>query len=58
MNNVQLEQIGIVMILAGLAGLVAIGKIICEEFGVNKLIVGIFGMISAIMTIVLIAAGR
>lgn len=58
MNNVQLEQIGIVMILAGLAGLVVIGKIICEEFGVNKLIVGTFGMISAIMTIVLIVAGQ
>lgn len=58
MNNVQLEQIGIVMILAGLAGLVVIGKIICEEFGVNKLIVGMFGMVSAIITIILTVAGQ
>lgn len=56
MNNVQLEQIGIVMILVGL---VAIGKIICEELSVNKLIAGTFWMISAIITtIILIVAGQ
>ncbi len=55
MNIVQLEQIGIVMILVGL---VAIGKIICEALNINKLIAGTFWMISAIITtIILIVAG-
>nr|DAR84902.1 MAG TPA: hypothetical protein [Caudoviricetes sp.] len=55
MNNVQLEQVGIVMILIGL---VAIGKIICEEFGVNKLIAGTFWMISIVITIILNVSGQ
>ena len=57
MNNVQLEQIGIVMVFVGLAGLVVIGKIICEEFSVDKLIVGTFWMIYLIIIIILNVAG-
>lgn len=55
MNNVQLELIGIVM---SLVVLVAIGKIICEEFGVNELITGIFWVIYFIIIIFLNVAGK
>lgn len=58
MNNVQLEQIGIVMVFVGLAGLVVIGKIICEEFSVDKLIVETFWMIYLIIIIILNVAGQ
>lgn len=60
MNNVQLEQIGIVMILVGLAGILgAAGMIIYEEFGINELIMTICGIITIIgMILTLIAAGQ
>lgn len=60
MNNVQLEQIGIVMILVGLAGILgAAGKIIYEEFGINELIMTVCGIITIIgMILTLIAAGQ
>jgi hypothetical protein len=60
MNNVQLEQIGIVMILIGLAGMMGVtGKIIYEELGINELKVGICGMIAIIgMVLTLIVAGQ
>lgn len=60
MNNVQLEQIGIVMILVGLAGIMgAAGMIIYEEFGINELIMTICGIITIIgMILTLIAAGQ
>ena len=60
MNNVQLEQIGIGMILIGLAGILgAAGKIVYEEFGIIELIMTICGIIT-IMGIILIltVAGR
>lgn len=50
-----MELIGIVMIFVGL---VVIGKIICEEFGVNELITGIFWMIYLIIIIILNVAGQ
>lgn len=55
MNNVQLELIGIVIIFVGL---VVTGKIICEEFGVNELVTGIFWVIYFIIIIILNVAGR
>ena len=60
MNNVQLEQIGIGMILVGLAGMIgATGKIIYEELGINELKGGICGMIAIIgMVLTLIVAGQ
>lgn len=60
MNNVQLEQIGIVMILVGLAGLLGItGRMIYEEYGIEELIMAICGMIIITgVTLTLIAAGR
>lgn len=60
MNNVQLEQIGIVMILAGLAGMLwETGKMIYEEFGINELIVAIYGMIAIVgMILALIIDGQ
>lgn len=60
MNNVQLEQIGIVMILAGLAGMLwETGKMIYEEFGINELIVAIYGMIAiVVMILALIIDGQ
>lgn len=60
MNNVQLEQIGIVMILVGLAGMLgAAVKIIYEEFGINELIMTVCGIIIIIgMILTLIAAGQ
>lgn len=49
MSNVQLEQIGIVMILVGLTGLLGItGKMIYEEHGIDELIGAICGMITII----------
>lgn len=59
MNNVQLEQIGIVMILAGLAGMLgATGKMIYEEFGINESMIAVCGMIVIIgMVLALIVAG-
>lgn len=60
MNNVQLEQIGIVMIIVGLAGLLGVtGKIVYEDFGINASILAACGMITAIgMIATLIAAGQ
>lgn len=60
MNNVQLEQIGIVMILAGLAGMLwKTGKMIYEEVGINGLIVAIYGMIAIVgMILALIVDGQ
>lgn len=60
MNNGQLEQIGIGMILIGLAGLLGItGKMIHEEYGIEELIMAICGMIIITgITLTLIAAGR
>lgn len=60
MDNVQLEKIGIVMILVGLAGILgAAGKIIYEEFGIIELIMTICGIITIIGAILtLIAAGQ
>ena len=59
MSNVQLEQIGIVMILAGLAGMLgATGKMIYEEFGINESIIAVCGIIVIIgMVLALIVAG-
>lgn len=59
MSNVQLEQIGIVMILAGLAGMLgATGKMIYEEFGINESMIAVCGMIVIIgMVLALIVAG-
>ena len=59
MSNVQLEQIGIVMILAGLAGVLgATGKMIYEEFGINESMIAVCGMIVIIgMVLALIVAG-
>ena len=59
MSNVQLEQIGIVMILAGLAGMLgATGKMIYEELGINESMIAVCGMIVIIgMVLALIVAG-
>lgn len=59
MSNVQLEQIGIVMILAGLTGMLgATGKMIYEEFGINESMIAVCGMIVIIgMVLALIVAG-
>lgn len=59
MSNVQLKQIGIVMILAGLAGMLgATGKMIYEEFGINESMIAVCGMIVIIgMVLALIVAG-
>lgn len=44
-----MEQIGIVMILVGLAGMLgATGKIIYEVFGINELILAVCWMIAII----------
>lgn len=49
MNNVQLEQIGIVMILIGLAGILGVtGKAIYGAFGINELIIAACWMIAII----------
>lgn len=53
-----MELIGTVMVFVGLTGLVVIGKIICEEFSVDKLIVGTFWMIYLIIIIILNDAGQ
>lgn len=55
-----MEQIGIGMILVGLAGMMGVtGKIIYEELGINELKVGICGMIAIIgMVLTLIVAGQ
>lgn len=54
MNNVQLKQIGIVMILAGLAGMIGVtGKIIYEEYGIDELIMAACVMIAAIGVILI-----
>ena len=59
MNNGRLEQIGIGMILVGLAGLLGItGKMIYEGYGIEELIMAICGMIIITgITLTLIAAG-
>ena len=59
MSNVQLEQIGMVMILIGLAGMLgATGKMIYEEFGINESMIAVCGMIVIIgMVLALIVAG-
>ena len=55
MNNVQLEQIGIVMILTGFVGMLGItGKIIYEEYGIDELIVAACVMIAAIGVILIL----
>lgn len=49
MNNGQLEQIGIGMILVGLAGILWItGKMIYEAFGINELIIFVCWIIAVI----------
>lgn len=55
-----MEQIGIGMILIGLAGMLgATGKMIYEEFGINELIMSICGIITIIgMILTLIVAGQ
>lgn len=55
-----MEQIGIVMILAGLAGMLgATGKMIYEEFGINDSMLAVCWMLVIIgMVLALIAAGR
>lgn len=55
-----MEQIGIGMIIVGLAGILgAVGKIIYEEFGIDELMITVCGMITAIgMILILIAAGK
>lgn len=60
MNNVQLELIGIGMILVGLAGMLgATGKMIYEEVGINESIIAVCGMIVIMgMVLTLIVAGQ
>lgn len=54
-----MEQIGIGMILVGLAGMLgAIGKMIYEELGINDSMLAVCGMITIIgMVLTLIVAG-
>ena len=55
-----MKQIGIGMILVGLAGLLGItGKMIYEEYGIEELIVAICGIIIIIwIALTLIAVGQ
>lgn len=55
-----MEQVGIGMILVGLAGILGItGKIIYEEIGINGLIPAVCGMVAIIgMILTLIVAGQ
>lgn len=55
-----MEQIGIGMILIGLAGMLgATGKMIYEDFGINDLMFAVCGMIVIIgMVLTLIVAGQ
>lgn len=55
-----MEQIGIGMILTGLAGMLGVtGRMIYEEYGIEELIMATCGMIIIIgITLTLITTGR
>ena len=55
-----MEQIGIGMILVGLAGMLgATGKMIYEEFGINESMIAVCGVIIIMgMVLTLIVAGQ
>lgn len=55
-----MEQIGIGMILVGLAGMLGVtGKIIYKAFGINELMIAVCGMIVIIgMVLTLIVDGQ
>ena len=60
MSNVQFEQIGIVMFLVGLAGMLGItGKAIYGAFGIDELIIFVCWIIAAIgIVLASIVAGQ